>query len=80
MNRGTGVLQRLIQGFRQTGLNNVSRITAQLGEGMRQQKRSALFPIPRLVFRSQELDTKVFCVFTQIRFSCCALSIDQRCT
>ncbi len=27
---------------------------------MRQQKRSALFPIPRLVFRSQELDTEVF--------------------
>ena len=47
---------------------------------MRQQKRSALFSIPRLVFRPQELDTGIFCVFTQIRFSCYALSIDQRCT
>ena len=47
---------------------------------MRQQKRSALFPIPRLVSRPQDLDTEVFCVFTQIRFSCYMLFIDQRCT
>ncbi|GEM_PF-2702020 len=47
---------------------------------MRQQKRSALFPILRLVFRPQDLDAEVFCVFTQIQFSCYLLFIDQRCT
>ena len=47
---------------------------------MRQQKRSALFSIPRLVSRPQELETEVFRIFTQIRVSCYALSIDQRCT